>query len=96
MKTEFTPGPWNFTIEDGRPHVYDSIGSSICEVSRKVTEVTGPEMLNRTLPNAQLIAAAPELLDALQFILKIEGDERGFKNSVVYLTAREAIKKATL
>jgi hypothetical protein len=36
-----------------------------------------------------------ELLEALRFILKIEGDERGFKNSVVYLTARQAINKAT-
>ena len=45
--------------------------------------------------NARLIAAAPELLDALKGMLEVFGDEFGMGNSSVCDDARAAITKAT-
>jgi len=87
------PGPWTVDkaqvllgTQDG-DEISDAMGNRVCEVSHLTTK----------LANARLIAAAPELLEALQQCLQhIELDEsmhgRPFGAGNV---AREAIKKAT-
>ena len=61
----FTPGPWNSFQEDsGRTYA----GPWVVETSDGV-EVTTLERLDNDAANARLIAAAPDLLAALQHIL---------------------------
>jgi hypothetical protein len=55
-----TPGPWHVT-EDG--HIDSSFGA-IAEI----VGVDNPD--DETLPNARLIAAAPDLLEALEGMLE--------------------------
>lgn len=65
MKTKFTPGPWNVqdnTDLDGLGHQLrvDSCAGAIAEIGRK------PYVDDESRANARLIAAAPDLLDALK------------------------------
>ena len=105
----FTPGPW---VVDRIAHLPDDyyledlitaadgalIGCTISETSRK--------NFARTKPNARLIAAAPDLLEALQGIIDWadlalrnprEFDSHGVRNldGPAFDTARAALSKAT-
>jgi hypothetical protein len=59
----YTPGPWTVEIEDG-----ESRTISIPEIGRCLhdSEWAEPEEWERDLANARLIAAAPELLEAVK------------------------------
>lgn len=63
--TKHTPGPWS--LRHGGRHDGDRLvtsgGSDICRMDG------GPNDDSETLANARLIAAAPELLDALRNLL---------------------------
>lgn len=88
---EHTPGPWNLTDEKD-PLVYGPTGGYIAQVFA----YDGNHF--RTLrPNyaadARLIAAAPELLAALQWLLNDPSAERGAFTAITY--AEEIIAKAT-
>ena len=56
-----TPGPWELNYVT---YVTDSSGNHLCEVLGDKTD------LDEDLSNAKLIAAAPELLSALQDVIK--------------------------
>ena len=86
MNTNHTPGPWKVISIDWTPS-----GNARFEI----------EGIHRTgIADARLIAAAPELLEALQAILENDGGE-GSKcfNAIRLFDAREearaAIAKAT-
>lgn len=78
--TKHTPGPWTLKKLDAR------------DSSIQIGNVQ--ELIITTVPaNAALIAAAPELLEALESILEI-AQRRDDNDSVLIIAAVNAIKKA--
>jgi hypothetical protein len=70
-----TPGPWGVTQFTDVIYVtrQDSIpvnGGMIATITSQLDGVNNDEKLKETYANARLIAAAPDLLDALQKISK--------------------------
>jgi len=63
MKTDFTPGPWKQT----GTNVRTKDGGLICTVANHWADTTTP--LAEKEANARLISAAPELLEALEWIV---------------------------
>ncbi len=85
--SEFTPGPWEW---DSDGHIYrepwtEDADPAVCKVN---IHVSGGEA------NAQLIAAAPDLLAAcVEFVRKCECGEARSKHS--YAQMKVAIDRAT-
>lgn len=96
-----TPGPWHACCLDGPAHyVFGPNGDeTICGLNHNdPNEPTfdphlGVITVDQRRANARLIAAAPELLAALESILA-EADGGWFSESPVAKQARTAIKKA--
>jgi len=68
MKTKHTPGPWSVT-EHGwsQTGIYtDGVRIALIDIYDEATEENQDELEASTAANARLIAAAPDLLDALQ------------------------------
>lgn len=97
MENKHTPGPW----------IVDSWSSSGWSVRSKIglaisskryrNELTGQEYRDEMLANAHLIAAAPDLLDALENCVArmIEAQEAsGYPHAITILEAQDAIRKA--
>ena len=92
--SKHTPGPWNVSEEfDGTSikagmfhvtHTIQACGFHEPDVDKAVTQA-----------NARLIAAAPELLDALNAMLTHMGMDEDEWNKVTFNQARAAIAKAT-
>ena len=84
MTTQHTPGPWRYDYEPGYcGEIIASNGQTICTFA------------DEPLPsNARLIAAAPDLLDALQAIEKYMRAD--FDDMPMSGKARAAIAKATI
>lgn len=94
---QHTPGPW----------IVDSWSSSGWSVRSKIglaisskryrNELTGQEYRDEMLANAHLIAAAPELLEALEKcvdrMIKAQ-DVTGYPHVTAILEAKDAIRKA--
>lgn len=97
-ETKHTPGPWRACVWDPmeRPHVHADVpGERVCTAKRD---------LPLTAADARLIAAAPDLLEALKQILPFleedfPADERAVPTTWAYgqavLAIRAAIAKAT-
>ena len=92
--TKHTPGPWNFYDDsnDGKTNRIEivAVGKTVARIYHSVPA--------EDLPNARLIAAAPDLLDALETAL--DGWQREFeylaKRTPEWVTkARASIAKAT-
>jgi len=86
MNPQHTPGPWIQDIrnpEDIAGYVFDPSGEVICRVNLR-TKIS--------INNARLIAAAPELLEALTSVL-LENEPQ--PNKPGYKAALAAIAKAT-
>ena len=79
-----TPGPWQSKMNIASAAIYCPLGGLI---ARLPVEHEGSR--NGAAHNARLIAAAPELLEALELIANTGMDARQ-----CMLTARAAIKKA--
>ena len=60
MKTKHTPGPWN--LHQGKNDFAVEAGGTICQ---------GDDTMRDWEANAHLIAAAPELLEALNGLLMV-------------------------
>ena len=93
MEVKHTPGPWY--------HEADShTGAVKTEGKKLIASVFGddPECRedDRQIANATLIAAAPDLLAALQAIVTDEGGTRSVsRDHLIAVAARAAIAKAT-
>ena len=80
-----TPGPWVIDAEDNLIHAADARHTVICNVGN---------MKNHGIAaDARLIAAAPELLAALQMLTRGYGVT--FHDQALRSFAKEAIDKAT-
>lgn len=95
--TKHTKGNWNnLTISKKRSTIDDDNGNNIADVW-SLGEITSEEMQ----ANANLISAAPDLLESVKYlktilktlVLNTEGD--GSQIGDVLLHASQAIKKAT-
>ena len=87
MKTKHTPGPWKATKDP------DSIrGDDYCiGMETDVARIDRVAVCSEC--DASLIAAAPELLEALELVLRDCLDSEGL--AAAYAKARSAIAKAT-
>lgn len=66
MNTKHTPGPWIVeTMPDNTPYIESNAGS-ICSMGPCDDDREGWVAANQDVANSRLIAAAPELLEALQ------------------------------
>lgn len=89
MTAKHTPGPWEL-----RPDDMGGLSSLVFPAGQPhpVAGVTGYYSGNwERLANALLIAAAPELLEALQFVMTASGGQLG----TAFEQAQAAIAKAT-
>lgn len=101
MTSKHTPGPWTLA-DDGTPFVYKigERGSNVFSLSvQGGGHPSDVASFDERVANARLIAAAPDLLDALIEIvedLTHEDHEPGdWSQHVVVKKARAAIAKAT-
>lgn len=93
---KWTPGPWVY-----RPHKYDDWGlvrgsddypvasASICRATEEEKDNCRRDHRDPAEANAHLIAAAPDLYEALEYLLNNADLTRGDK-----IVAREALAKA--
>ena len=91
MSRKNTPGPWTVSELDARgepSEFYIFIEPGVAVIERSVEGRDGCDM-----PDARLIAAAPELLEALQHIARAESTSLALE--YVQGIARAAIAKAT-
>ena len=89
MNTKHTPAPWRFDQEEMKIKGIDDVNfyTVIANVSPKMDYSRG---MTTQCANAKLIAAAPELLEALQEVVKISDRKHD-----AWDKAKAAIKKAT-
>jgi hypothetical protein len=98
--TKHTPGPWFYRRGDEWTHDVVTLhgelpdGSTNCWTVASINKQREPEHE----ANARLIAAAPELLEELENILRAYGSEHqshAFEQWPEVIRAREVIAKAT-
>jgi hypothetical protein len=99
MNTKHTPGPWKqYRDSQGNVRIQGNVPGGPVAFIEEMNNTGGTPQDHA---NARLIAAAPELLDALKRILEgntMEGrEEWGFRDVIQehYKIARAAIAKAT-
>ena len=101
--SKHTPAPWksqamsrNGYLESARV-IFDAAGNEICRIDYEAMP-TGSEGIKKSDENGALLAAAPELLDALKDIIGYAAAEIGIPpNEAVggaFKKARAAIAKA--
>lgn len=110
-ESKYTPGPWKSDTEiktnPGLITVSTDYPESLCNGARSIASITGgfycdkrtkfykPDMHAENKANARLIAAAPELFQALEGMLAIHGPVATVEESVKAMNqARAAISKA--
>ena len=94
MKTKHTPGPWTvgpWFDNDGQPEI---IIEHVTPHGNLVPAVALGGLVGQEA-NARLIAAAPELLDALRGLLRCMADDEEYGPDHRVTIARAAIAKAT-
>jgi hypothetical protein len=91
--TKHTPGPWSKSLSKTRFNIHAP------SFLRLATAWIRPEggSLDEIEANARLIAAAPELLEALEAVLRFDANMPGeYKHDVTLaIKVRKAISKAT-
>jgi len=92
MKATYTPGPWAMDAGTDGAVVYDPSAGTIAQI---------PIDLRANRANARLIAAAPDLLEALEFFEREMVKAQGFPEiagrsglSASLINARAALAKA--
>jgi len=85
-----TPGPWAVSTQGVGFEVDSADGWQVAQAQQRHEDGRGKEATMR-LANARLIAAAPELLEALQFVMSAHGEQL----DSAFQQAQEAITKAT-
>lgn len=94
MSEKFTRGPWTaemprWTAPTDERHVYDIHGQLIARIPLAGTL----QSINETIANAHLIAAAPEMYEAVETALECL-ENKGFARSYVEDLLRNALRKA--
>lgn len=92
MNTKHTPGPWHLGKRAAAKAIYGDKGEEVCQMLGHFNAD------DENLANARLIAAAPELLEALQVIASQSlGDDWTAEQAITFVKehARSAIAKAT-
>lgn len=72
MNTQHTPGPWHRT--NGYAFIHNALGG---EVAKITSSIDSDAQMEEHEANARLIAAAPELLDALKRMTEAAKDILG-------------------
>jgi len=89
MTRSHTLGPWHWEDDDfGNYRAIVGDGHVLCEAMQYETE---SPFINISVPDARLIAAAPELLASLQELLELH---IAHHNNPAHVSARAAIAKA--
>lgn len=92
MTTPFTPGPWRVYSEYGSIGMITNADGSVVVAQAQQVE---PRSQKTRLANTHLIAAAPELLQALEALLDMDiSYQRGPKVQEAESAARLAVAKA--
>ncbi len=97
-----TPGPWYMRLSDNAtPHIEhgDCLRGEIGMLKNRVCVMPSEIMHDyNSLANARLIAAAPEMLEALKALIAYQADNEteylGMQQIVAYQRAKAAIAKA--
>jgi hypothetical protein len=94
MTTQHTPGPWHW---EGNPCNYDKEQEApwLVDANYSFPPILGGTITCQSDANARLIAAAPELLSALNAMLTHMGIDEDEWNKPTFDQARAAIAKAT-
>ena len=98
MKTKHTPGPWQVLTDTKElTNITKNISTAYYEY-RIVNDLEGAITSKITdSKNAALIAAAPEMLEALESLLKLADvvlQKEGSRDCSIRLMARQALQKA--
>jgi len=94
MKNEFTKGEWSYGVNN-RKNIDIYIDGTLKTIATiPVRDVSYMPTKQEAEANAKLIAAAPELLEALQEAYKCSGEKNHLTKPVLDLML-SAIKKAT-
>jgi hypothetical protein len=80
-KHTHTQGPWHLGKRAGTPAIYGKNGAEIAEIFHVLT----PEWRE----NARLIAAAPELLEALRNLTHPMANDEDFQNALAVIAKAE-------
>lgn len=98
-ETKWTPGPWNQSYrldQDGmyNTEVYDALGKTIATLAWHPVPIKGGWATDRDA-NARLIAASPDLYEALTVLLSNVGDyELGSSRHQAINIAETALTRA--
>jgi len=95
--SKHTPGPWEIDEQDYGDELW--FGGTGCGLVTVNGWSNGgckdqPDEWAQLLTDARLIAAAPELLDALHGLLNVIRETRGLRSYNAVLVAQKAIAKA--
>lgn len=92
MNTEHTPGPWMIKWRDGGAKINPEDGHGfLADVRMRPTYTHNTEEYGA---NARLIAAAPDLLEALEGLLKNAPRPKSIRKDFSYTLYLEAAKTA--
>lgn len=89
VKAQHTPGPWH---QDKYGHVISPDGSDVLFRSLTILSSSTAERISMAEANTRLIAAAPDLLEALQMAKHIVANEGTYEQMAQVFSA---IEKAT-
>jgi len=96
MKTiQHTPGPWSVAGEsynDHEAYVIEAGGRTICWTASSLDDAGIEVITAEDDANADLLAAAPDLLSALEILLKHEGETE--LNAIGLELKTDALEKA--
>lgn len=92
MKTEHTPGPWAYAGNGNITTQAAHYGFTVASVDTFTGRSCCPDEERRA--NARLIAAAPDMLAALEGLLTNAPAPKSVKQDYHYMVSREAAKRA--
>jgi hypothetical protein len=92
LKTQHTPKPWKALHLGGNKWEIVAASPHVKGMAQTIAELNGPWKPENYTANARLISAAPELLEALQYMLR-NAEADGW-SEMLCKPARTAIAKA--
>ena len=98
--SKFTPGPWHWDSDPIKGDPLDRVRYQVTTVGKTITKCYYSSQDEQAEWDARLIAAAPDLLEALEKIAALEDTEKNEWDAVervlpeAIAIARAAIKKA--